>query len=245
MPPGSNPRPPSSLILVVEDDPIIASALKKAIEGTGLRAAVATDGPQALHAVSQSAVDLVILDLGLPGMDGWQVLDRLRKVSEAPILILSGRGKESEKVRGLLGGADDYVVKPVGRAELLARVEAVLRRRHLGAPARQTGFDDGTVAIDHRSRTVRVRGELVELSALEFRLLSVLTESSGTVVPTEALLERVWGDPMASSPGRVKFAIARLRKKCGWTTDDSPLVSLRSAGYCYTPVLATPLDLKQ
>jgi len=224
-------RPVRGVLLVIEDDEIVAQALKQHLTHSDFLVLLSDNGAEALQIFSQRSVDLVLLDLGLPGMDGWQVLEALRTLSDVPVVILSGRGRESEKVRGLLGGADDYVVKPVSLPELLARVEAILRRRRREPRAPATNYDDGVVSLSYQSRAVAINGSPVHLTSLEFRLLALLTQNVGQIVSVTDILERVWGDPRGTSPGRVKLTVSRIRKKCGWP----PSGPLRSSfgGYSY------------
>jgi DNA-binding response OmpR family regulator len=183
--------------------------------------------------------DLVILDVGLPEMDGWTVLDRVRDFADVPILMLTAHSEESEKVRGLRGGADDYLTKPFNNNELLARVEALLRRARSGGRAdERTGsevYDDGLVRVDLRIRQVEVDGRPVDLTRTEFRLLSVLVKHAGAVLSPNQLLEQVWNDPTGIAPERVKFAVLRLRRKLGWSGDASPISAVRGVGYRYRP----------
>ena len=226
-------------ILAIEDEPDIALALRMLFERGGYDVEVATDGRVGLRRVHDVRPDLVVLDVGLPEMDGWTVLERVRDFADVPILMLTGHGRESEKVRGLRGGADDYLTKPFNNNELLARVEALLRRaRSTGRAADRTGsavYDDGVVRVDLRLRQVEVDGRPVDLTRTEFRLLSVLVQHAGAVLSPHQLLERVWDDPTGIAPERVKFAVLRLRRKLGWSGDASPITALRGVGYRYRP----------
>jgi DNA-binding response OmpR family regulator len=219
----------SARVLVIEDDPDTRRALQEVLTRGGLSVLHAADGRAGLRAVHAERPDAVVLDIGLPGMDGWQVLERLRDLSDLPVLLLTAHSAEAEKVRGLRAGADDYLTKPFGNAELVARVQAMLRRA--GATPPPEVYDDGTVRLDTAGRTVTVDGAEVRLSPTEFRLMAYLARNSGQVVTPDQLLDRVWGDPTGVGPQRVKFAVLRLRRRLGWSDpDSSPIQSVRGVG---------------
>ena len=231
-----------SRLLVVEDDEDITSTLKLVLAGSGYDVVEAHDGRAAMRAFHRDQPDLVLLDIGLPEIDGWEVLRRIRDASEVPVLLLSGHQDEADKVRGLRGGADDYLTKPFGPRELVARVQALLRRSatpeiiQMGGAA-TTVFDDGTIWLDESTREVRVGDRLEVLTPIEFRLLSLLARHPRQVFGASQLLSRVWEDGTGLSPERVKYAIRRLRQKLGWDGPDaSPIQSVRGAGYRYQPV---------
>lgn len=228
-----------SRLLIVEDDPDIAMALRLLLTRAGHQVAHAKDGRAGLRDAYTERPELVILDVGLPGMDGWQVLERLRDVSDVPVLLLTAHGQESDKVRGLRGGADDYLTKPFTNAELVARVEALLRRSAGPASWADEVYDDGTLRIDPSARRTFVAGAEVRLTPTEFRLLNVLVRHAGAVLSPNQLLAQAWDDPTGIGPERVKFAVLRLRRKLGWTDPDaSPIESVRGFGYRYRrPVL--------
>jgi DNA-binding response OmpR family regulator len=223
-----------SRLLVVEDDPDIALALRLLLQRAGHQVAHAKDGRAGLRDAFNERPELVILDIGLPGMDGWQVLERLRDISDVPVLLLTAHGQESDKVRGLRGGADDYLTKPFTNAELVARVEALLRRSGTSASWADEVYDDGTLRIDPASRRAFVEDAEVRLTPTEFRLLNVLVRHAGAVLSPNQLLAQAWDDPTGIGPERVKFAVLRLRRKLGWTDPDaSPIESVRGFGYRY------------
>ena len=222
-------------VLVVEDDPDVRRTLERVLSLAGFTVLLAADGRTGLRAVHTEKPDVLVLDIGLPGLDGWQVLDRVRDLSDLPVLLLTAHGLEAEKVRGLRAGADDYLTKPYGNAELVARVQAVLRRSGGAGPAADV-YDDGVVRLDPTARTVLVDGADVQLSPTEFRLLAVLARNSGQVLTPAQLLDRVWGDPSGIGPERVKFAVLRLRRRLGWADPaSSPIQSVRGIGYRYRP----------
>jgi len=221
-------------ILVIEDEPDIELALRMLFRRAGYDYLSAGDGRAGLRMVHEQRPDLVLLDIGLPGMDGWSVLERLRDLADVPVLLLTAHGQETEKVRGLRAGADDYLTKPFANNELLARVEALLRRSQPARTEEWGGvFDDGIVLVDPRSRQVLVGEREVQLTNIEFRLLNVLVQHAGAVLSPAQLLARVWDDPSGIGQDRVKFAVLRLRRKLGWPGDNSPIKAVRGVGYRY------------
>ena len=223
-----------SRLLVVEDDADIALALSLLLQRAGHEVEHAKDGREGLRAIHDHRPDLLLLDIGLPGLDGWQVLERVRDISDLPILMLTAHGQESEKVRGLRGGADDYLTKPFTNAELVARVEALLRRSGSAAAWADEVYDDGTLRIDPAARRAFVAGGEVRLTPTEFRLLNVLVRHAGAVLSPNQLLAQAWDDPTGIGQERVKFAVLRLRRKLGWSEpEDSPIESVRGFGYRY------------
>jgi DNA-binding response OmpR family regulator len=222
-------------VLVVEDEADVRRMLDRVLTLAGFQVLLAADGRSGLRAVHTEKPDALVLDIGLPGLDGWQVLDRVRDLSDLPVLLLTAHGAEAEKVRGLRAGADDYLTKPYGNAELVARVHALLRRGAASAPPPEV-YDDGVMRLDPNARTVLVDGTDVRLSPTEFRLLAVLARNSGQVLTPAQLLDRVWGDPTGIGPERVKFAVLRLRRRLGWADPtSSPIQSVRGIGYRYRP----------
>jgi DNA-binding response OmpR family regulator len=230
-------------VLVIEDEADIAFGISVLLERGGLTVTVARDGPEGLRKFHSTRPDLVVLDVGLPGMDGWTVLERIRDLSDVPILMLTAHGQEAEKVRGLNGGADDYLLKPFGNNELVARARALLRRpRATGAgPAGEGGgaekpevFDDGVVHVDFASHEVTVTGAPVDLTPTEFRLLAALVRHRGQVLSSEKLLELAWSDPLGIGPERVKYSVLRLRRKLDISASaGSRIQAVRGFGYRY------------
>jgi DNA-binding response OmpR family regulator len=166
-------------------------------------------------------------------MDGWTVLERIRELSEVPVLMLTSHGREVDKVRGLRAGADDYLTKPFGIAEFVARVQALLRRQRPADPLPEV-FDDGSVRINFATHDVFVDGNAVELTPTEFRLLTALVRHRGQVLSPVKLLELAWSDPLGIGPDRVKYTVMRLRRKLGAETGgDSAIEAVRGFGYRY------------
>ena len=224
-----------SKLLVVEDNPDIALGLKLLFERAGHNVEHAQDGREGLRLVHKVRPDLVVLDIGLPIMDGWQVLERVRDISDVPVLLLTAHGQERDKVRGLHGGADDYLTKPFTNGELLARVTALLRRSSSPDWSEEI-YDDGRLQLDPVRRSVTVDGESVHLTPIEFRLLNTLARHKGAVLSPSQLLSQVWDDPTGIGAERVKFAVLRLRRRLGWSDpSDSPIESVRGVGYRYRP----------
>ncbi len=221
-------------ILLIEDDPDIALAVRTVLDRAGFGIAAATDGRAGLRAFHDRRPSLVVLDIGLPGLDGWQVLERIRDMSDVPVLMLTAHGHEVDKVRGLRSGADDYLTKPFGNQEFLARVQALLRRSGDRGPEAEV-YDDGRLQVHFASREVMADATPVCLTPIEFRLLAALARHAGQVLSPEQLLEQAWNDPLKIGPERVKFSILRLRKKLGWRAADSPIEAVRGFGYRYLP----------
>jgi DNA-binding response OmpR family regulator len=217
-------------VLVIEDDRDIALGIRTVLLRSGFDVANSTDGKQGLRTFHDARPDLVVLDIGLPTLDGWSVLERIRDLSDVPVLILTAHGSEADKVRGLHGGADDYLTKPFGNRELAARVEALLRRPRVAEAAEV--YDDGSLLVRLDSREVSVDGAPVALTPTEYRLLAALIRHPGQTLAPDQLLELAWNDPMGIGPERVKFGIMRLRRKLG------PRVSIeavRGFGYRFVP----------
>jgi DNA-binding response OmpR family regulator len=221
-------------ILLIEDDPDIALAVRSVLGSVGFHTYTANDGRAGLRAFHDRHPSLVLLDIGLPGLDGWQVLDRIRDMSDVPVLILTARGLEIDKVRGLRSGADDYLTKPFGNQELVARVQALLRRSRGHEPDPDV-YEDGRLHVRFASRTVLADAVPVSLTPIEFRLLSALVRHAGQVLSPEQLLEQAWNDPLRIGPDRVKFSVFRLRRKLGWQATGSPIQAVRGFGYRYLP----------
>jgi two-component system, OmpR family, alkaline phosphatase synthesis response regulator PhoP len=227
-----------SRILIVEDNPDLAFGLRNNLEIEGYEIAVAEDGIRGLEQARLLRPDLIILDLMMPGLDGYRVLRTLRDEGhQTPVLILSAKGEEADKVRGFRMGADDFVTKPFSLLELLARVEALLRRAG-GEPRLQEAplHRFGDVAVDPTAQSVTRSGEQVPLTHREFTLLMALVRRSGMVVSRQELLREVWGHRNAVLSRTVDTHIAELRRKL----EDDPtqprhIVTVRKTGYRLQP----------
>ncbi len=218
-------------VLAIEDDPDLLELLRTLLSRNGYRVEQASSGRQGLRTFHESRPDMVVLDIGLPDLDGWQVLERIRDMSDAPVLVLTARSSEADKVRGFETGADDYLTKPFGRAELLARLQA-MQRRH-PRPDQHQVFHDGRLRVDMVRREVQVEGRPLQLTPIEYRLLVALVTRPDQVITNEELLEQAWNDP-GGTPERIKYTILRLRRKLGWAEPEtSPLESVRGFGYKY------------
>jgi DNA-binding response OmpR family regulator len=221
-----------SRVLVVDDEADIRELVRALLERAGHHVLEAPDGQEALRVFYAEKPDLVLLDVSMPVMDGWGALERIRELSDVPVLMLTARADELEKVRGLRSGADDYVTKPFGRQELVARVEGQLRRSR---PAREetSAYDDGFVAIDFAQRAVTAGGRSVALTPLEYRLLAAFVRNPNQVLSHEQLLDLVWQDARGGRD-QVKLYVGYLRRKLG--TDErgeSPIDTVRGFGYRY------------
>ncbi|MDB4897528.1 MAG: two component transcriptional regulator, winged helix family [Firmicutes bacterium] len=201
-------------ILVIEDDPTLSNMLQLYLDKAGYRVTVARDGASGLAAALSMPVDLIMLDLMLPQLDGWAICARVRERSAVPILLLTALDQEAQKVQGLDLGADDYVTKPFNMAELLARVRAMLRRNWGPAPAagETTLIFDG-LRLDPVSRIVELNGSRVDLTPKEFDLLYLLASEPGKVFSRDELLQRVWQYPVGTDPRTLHTHILRLRRK--------------------------------
>jgi DNA-binding response OmpR family regulator len=220
-------------ILVVDDDDDIRGLLRSLLERAGHEVAEASDGRAGLRGLYEAAADLVILDVAMPGLDGWSTLERIRDLSDVPVLMLTARDAELERVRGLKGGADDYVVKPFGRQELLARVEALLRRSRTPAAA-PSRYTDARITISFDERAVRCDERDVPLTPLEFKLLSAFVRHPNQVLSGDQLLELVWGSTLGVSPSHVKLYVGYLRRKLAPDAPAStPIETVRGFGYRY------------
>jgi two-component system KDP operon response regulator KdpE len=201
-------------VLVVDDEPQIRRFLEIGLRAEGFEVAQAATGAEGLAELARRGADLVVLDLGLPDFDGHEVLERIRDWSSVPVIVLSVRAREAEKVRALDGGADDYVTKPFGVPELMARIRALLRHRG-GAAGASPVFDDGNLRIDLARRTVEVAGQPVALTRKEFAVLAMLLGAGGRVVTQPHLLREVWGPGHAEDTHYLRVVVARLRQRLG------------------------------
>jgi two-component system KDP operon response regulator KdpE len=206
---------PAPLILVVEDEPAMSRLIGSVLSAADYRVFPVATGSQALLQAAARTPDAVLLDLGLPDQDGLQVVRKLREWSHVPIVVVSARGREQDKVDALDAGADDYLTKPFGASELLARLRVALRHAARGVNGTAEPYDVGGIHVDLERRDVRVRGREVRLTPTEWKLLGVLVRNAGRVVLQSQLLREVWG-PTAERQGQshyLRVYVAALRKK--------------------------------
>ena len=226
--------PPPRRVLVVDDDDDIRLLLHELLSGAGYLVETAQDGRAALRVFHEKPTDVIVLDLSMPELDGFETLERLRDVSDVPVILLTARSSEIDKVRGFRAGADDYVVKPFGRQELLARIEALLRRAPEATHLEH--YDDGAISIDYARHLVMSRGLPVRLTPLEFRLLDAFARHPGQVLSADQLIEHCWGHEAGVSLDQVKLYVSYLRKKLGQDADGwQPIETVRGFGYRYVP----------
>ncbi|MGE0119239.1 MAG: phosphate regulon transcriptional regulator PhoB [Dongiaceae bacterium] len=220
------------LILVVEDEAALVTLLRYNLDREGFRVAEARDGEEALLMAREQKPDLVLLDWMLPLLSGLEVCRQLRRSPETrnvPIIMLTARGEEGDKLRGLDSGADDYVTKPFSPSELIARIRAALRRSRPATNGESLQFEDLT--MDLAAHRVRRRGRDIHLGPTEFRLLRYLMEHQGRVFSREQLLDMVWGQDVYVEPRTVDVHIRRLRKAINKSDEIDLIRTVRSAGY--------------
>ncbi|MDP9482454.1 MAG: response regulator transcription factor [Chloroflexota bacterium] len=216
-------------ILVVEDEPTIASAIRAILGSADYAVDLAPSGPEAITWAGTYDYDLVVLDVVLPGFDGFEVCRRLRRTGfEAPILMLSARDQVDDRVSGLDAGADDYLAKPFAAVELLARVRALRRR---GSTPRDPILHVGTLTMDPASREVRVGDRPIRLTAKEFALLEVLARHPGQVFAQDRLIDALWDADFAAESNIVEVYIRSLRRKIDGGRRDGLIETIRGAGY--------------
>ena len=226
-------EPTDGLILVIDDNPDLLDMVSTALDTAGYQVITAANGLFGLEMFRRRGPDLVILDVMMPGLKGWEVLQRLRDISTVPIIILTILGQERDIVRGLEKGADDYILKPFSPRELLGRVRALLRRVRMVAGEREElSLITGDLVLIPESRQVVVNDQTVKLTPIEFRLLSSLVKHAGAVVSHRQLLQEVWGDEHLADIRQLKVYVHYLRQKL----EDDPanpryIVSERGTGY--------------
>jgi two-component system, OmpR family, KDP operon response regulator KdpE len=227
------------LVLVVDDEPPITRALSAALTARGYRTVLAATGQEALDKTALQDPAAVILDLGLPDLDGLEVLGRIREWSEVPVIVLTAEGAEDRKVRALDDGADDYVTKPFSTPELLARLRVALRHRQRRAAAAGAGdggldeavFDVGDLRIDVAHRVVEVGGRTVELTPKEFAFLALLARHAGKVLTHRMILQEVWGPEYGTESEYLRVYASQLRKKLAEDPQRPRLVTEPGVGY--------------
>jgi DNA-binding response OmpR family regulator len=214
MPASKAPREARHRILVVDDEPRMIKFIRLNLEHDGFDVVEAADGLAALKQVRDSLPDLVLLDVSMPELDGFETLRLLREISSVPVIMLTARGEEDDRVRGLELGADDYVIKPFSPRELVSRVKAVLRRTETTPPAEKSTITvDDRLSLNFDRREVLVNGQPVKLRPTEFRLLYHLVNNAGWVVPHDQLLAKVWGYEYREETHYLRLYINYLRQK--------------------------------
>jgi DNA-binding response OmpR family regulator len=223
-------------ILVVDDEPKIVKIARDYLERAGFHVVTAGDGPSVLPAVRSEKPDLVVLDLALPGQDGLDVTRALRRESDVPVIMLTARADEADRLVGLELGADDYITKPFSLREFSSRIKAALRRAEMSRPT-ETAPDETPLVvrelrIDFPKRSVRARGSEVQLTFVEFEILSALARAPGRVFTRDMLLARIWGDSAYRDPRTIDVHIRHLREKIeGDPKDPEYLFTVRGVGY--------------
>ena len=228
-------------LLIIEDDATLARGLAANLELLNYEVRMAPNGLAGLQLVAEWEPDLVLLDVMMPGMDGWEVCRRLRKIDDTPIIMLTARGMRQDVVQGLSSGADDYVKKPFDMQELELRIKAVLRRTQPPAEGDVEMFDDGRLAIDLKRRLVQCGGQSVHLTPTEFRLLAHLVRRQGRVVGHDELVRAVWGPNYADETTNLGVYIRYLREKLE-ATPSTPQYIRTEWGIGYRFTLAAKQD---
>jgi two-component system KDP operon response regulator KdpE len=223
---------PAPLVLVIEDEPQMLRFLRPALQGHGYRMVEASTGKDGLVQASTRSPDVILLDLGLPDLDGLEVTRRLREWTQMPIVVISARGREDDKVAALDAGADDYVTKPFGVLELLARLRVALRHASRAGVAETAPLTVGALEIDFEKRRVTREGEVVHLTPIEYRLLTELARNAGKVLTHSHLLRQVWGPGYAQQSHYLRVYMAQLRRKLE-TDPARPRYLLTEAGVGY------------
>lgn len=225
-------------ILIIEDDEALGRLMRLQLERVGYEVAMCLEGASALEDARKFHPDLVLLDILLPDLDGWVVCEKLREISEAPIIFTTALGSSDDMIRGLELGADDYIIKPFSYNELLARVRAALHRAQRAAAQRVT-YHCGRLSVDLAARTVKRDDERVILTPLEYKLLAALVQENGRVVSHETLLRRVWGPQHEDHRQYLKLYIWYLRQKLEDDPSDPRIIlTERGVGYRMAPAQA-------
>jgi DNA-binding response OmpR family regulator len=219
-------------VLIIDDHETMRGVVRELLEQGGMDVLEADSGPAGMKVFYDARPDLVVLEVSLPELDGWEVLGRIREMSEVPVIMLTAGSGELEKVRGLRGGADDYLTKPFASSELLARIEGLLRRSPGGQDEGEV-FADEFIRIDYPQRRVEAMGEEVELTPTEFKLLSALARNAGQVLDQVQIMELVWGS-VERERDQVKLYVGYVRRKLKPAGID-PIETVRGFGYRYGP----------
>jgi len=222
----------SSQILVVDDDKTLLRFLKEYLESEGFEVIIADRGPKALQAFYQERPDLVVLDVMMPGMDGWEVCARIRELAETPVIMVTAKDSEADKLRGFRLGVDDYVTKPFSMAELSARMQAILSRTAAQREVEISIYKSGPLVVDMRKREARLNEQALCLTPTEFRLLAALAQRAGEAVSQKELIAEVWGDYRQGGGSALRRYIWLLRNKIEVDPKrPTYLVTVRGYGY--------------
>lgn len=226
-----------SKILIVDDDPMLSELIGYNLESEGYAIVRAQDGREGLRKFEAEQPDLVILDVSMPKLNGWEVCERIRAVSDTPVMMLTAQGQEEDIVRGLNLGADDYLTKPFQVRVLLARIRATLRRAHLSPePEPEVTYADDYLVIDLADRRVTVGGEITKLTPTEYKLLAFLVENKGRILTFRQILENVWGFEYIDDIDYLRVYIWHLRKKIERDSKNPVyLLNELSTGYRFAP----------
>jgi DNA-binding response OmpR family regulator len=228
-----------SVVLVVDDDIRMLRMMKRMLELENFQTIIANSGDMALKSFEKETPDLVLLDIMMPDMDGYTVCLRIREFSQVPIIMVTAKGDDKEKVEGLNIGADDYVTKPFSASELAARVRAILRRAGTKERPQDVIFRYKDLLVDFASRRVMVNNAELKLTSTEYKLLSYISLNAGRVVTPDQLLDKVWGEEYMGAPHLLQVNIARLRKKLG-DNAKRPTYILTRPGIGY--IMSRPLE---
>ncbi len=226
-------------ILTIDDEKQIRKLLKIGLEAEGFEVTDAANAAEGIDAVVRQKPDLVVLDLNLPDGYGLDVLKKIREFSEVPVLVLSVKDKETDKIELLEAGADDYITKPFGMGELLARIRAVLRRNIL--PSTLESFRTGVLEINYSTREVTVAGQKIHLTPTEYNLLCLLAKNAGKVVTTQQIMREIWGPGLTGETGYLRVYVTTLRKKIE-RVPDSPELLLNEPAVGYRLVIAPTIE---
>ncbi len=225
-------------ILIIDDDPLLRTLIQQSLEQDNYHVTTAQNGTEGLELMEKAKPDLIILDIMMPDMSGWEICDRIRKTSTVPIIMLTARSSQNDIVRGLQAGADDYLIKPFHQAEMLARVSAVLRRVKTTPVASTTpmSFGDGDLVIDPGDHRVTRGQKEINLTPTEFNLLLFMAHRAGRILSTEVIFDNVWSYDTEANVESVKWYVWRLRKKL----EENPskpkyIITERGVGYRFAP----------
>jgi len=226
------------LIMVVDDDPSIRKFIKANLEARDYRVLVAGDGKEAIQIMEEELPELILLDIMMPEMDGFQVCKAIREWSQVPIVMLSARDSESDKVKCLDAGADDYLTKPFSLKELLSRINAVLRRSQIttAASTPEPRFVNGNLIVDYARQIVTLEQQPVDLTGLEYKILVYLTLNAGRIITPNQLLEKIWGEEYCGDSRLLQVNICRLRRKLKDSTKNPRYIQTKPGiGYLAIP----------